>query len=98
MKIIACIFSTLSLEAHEIGTGDARISLWETDYRSYDRDLSRSKKILVTLHNLSRKPAPFAVTVYFIAKPTIAPGAQATIRALYSFTIAASMLATSTMN
>jgi hypothetical protein len=87
MKIIACIFlstislsslqaSTLSLEAHEIGTGDARISLWETDYGSYDRDLSRSKKILVTLHNLSRKPAPFAVTVYFIAKPTIAPGAQ----------------------
>jgi len=66
----------LSVEAHEIGTGDARVSLWETDYGSYDRDFSRSKKILVTLHNLSRKPTPFAVTVYFIAKPTVAPSAQ----------------------
>src|SRR5947207_3250044 len=87
MKRIASIFlatislnslqaGTLSLEAHEIGTGDARTSLWETDYGSYDRDFSRSKKILVTLHNLSRKPASFAVTVYFIARPTVAPGAQ----------------------
>jgi hypothetical protein len=67
---------TLSVEAHEIGTGDARISLWETDYGSYNRDFSRSKRILVTLHNLSRKPTPFAVTVYFIAKPTVAPSAQ----------------------
>ena len=67
---------TLSLEAHEIGTGDARVSLWETDYGSYDRDFSRSKKILVTLHNLSRKPAPFAVTIYFVAKPTVAPSTQ----------------------
>src|SRR5438552_7256350 len=63
----------LSLEAHEIGTGDARISNWETDWGSYDRDFSRSKKIAVTLHNMSRRPVPFAVTVYFIAKPTIAP-------------------------
>src|SRR5438874_3979473 len=63
----------LSLEAHEIGTGDARISNWETIWGSYDRDFTRSKKIAVTLHNMSRKPAPFAVTVYFIAKPTIAP-------------------------
>ncbi len=64
----------LSLEAHEIGTGDAQISNWETNYGSYDRDFSRSKNILVTLHNLSRKPVPFAITVYFIAKPTVAPG------------------------
>src|SRR5438105_3902936 len=63
----------LSLEAHETGTGDARISNWETDWGSYDRDFSRSKKIAVTLHNMSRKPAPFAITVYFIAKPTVAP-------------------------
>ena len=61
-----------SLEAHEIGTGDARISNWETDWGSYDRDFSRSKKIAVTLRNMSRKPVPFAVTVYFIAKPTVA--------------------------
>ncbi len=64
----------LSLEAHEVGTGDAQISNWETNYGSYDRDFNRSKKVLVTLHNVSRKPAPFAITVYFIAKPTIAPG------------------------
>ncbi len=63
----------LSLEAHEIGTGDARISNWEADWGSYDRDFSRSKKIAITLHNMSRKPAPFAVTVCFIAKPTVAP-------------------------
>jgi hypothetical protein len=67
---------TLSLEAHEIGTGDARVSRWETDYGSYNRDFHRAKKILLTLHNLSRKPAPFAVTVYFIAKPAVAPSAQ----------------------
>jgi hypothetical protein len=87
MKVIAFIFlsiislspvqaGTLSLEAHETGTGDARISLWETNYGSYDRDFSRSKRILVTLRNISRKPAAFAVTVYFIAKPTVAPSAQ----------------------
>jgi hypothetical protein len=87
MKRLASIFlstislsslqaGTLSLEAHETGTGDAQVSLWETNYGSYDRDFSRSKKILVTLHNMSRKPASFAVTVYFIAKPTVAPSAQ----------------------
>lgn len=66
----------LSLEAHEIGTADAQVSNWETDYGSYDRDSYRSKKILVTLHNVSRKPAPFAVTVYFIAKKPVPPSAQ----------------------
>jgi hypothetical protein len=66
----------LSLEAHEIGTGDARSSNWETDYGSYDRDFARSKQILVTLHNMSRKPTPFAVTVYFIGKPTVAPNSS----------------------
>ena len=45
---------TLSLEAHEIGTGDARISNWETVWGSYDRDFTRSKKIAVTLHNMSQ--------------------------------------------
>ena len=44
----------LSLEAHEIGTGDARISNWETIWGSYDRDFTRSKKIAVTLHNMSQ--------------------------------------------
>lgn len=82
MRIAALIFlalastataGSLSLEAHEVGTQDERISNWETDYGSYNRDSIRSKKILVTLHNLSRKPVPFAVTVYFIGKPTVAP-------------------------
>jgi hypothetical protein len=68
--------NTLSLEAHETGTGDAQISIWETDYGSYNRDFSRSKIIRVTLRNVSRKPVPFAITVYFIAKPTVPPRAQ----------------------
>ena len=83
MKIIACIFlSTISLSSlqairfsavYEIGTGDARISLWKTDYGSYDRDLSRSNR-----HSPQPLPqaASLRATVYFIAKPTIAPGAQ----------------------
>jgi hypothetical protein len=66
----------LSLEAHEVGTGAAQTSNWETNYGSYDRDFSRSKKILVTVRNISRKPTPFAVMVYFVAKPAIAPGEQ----------------------
>ena len=109
MKIIASIFFsiislsplqaiTLSLEAHETGTGDARISLWETNYGSYDRDFSRSKRILVTLRNISRKPAAFAVTVYFIAKPTVAPSAQGyDPRALFIYD-RVSTLANSTMS
>jgi hypothetical protein len=66
---------TLSLEAHETGTGDAQISRWETEWGSYDRDFSRSKIIRVKLRNISRKPAPFAITVYFVAKATVPPSA-----------------------
>jgi hypothetical protein len=64
---------SLSLEAHEIGTGSATYTNWADDYGGFDRDYSRSKEILVTVHDLSRNAASFDITVYFIARPTVPP-------------------------
>jgi hypothetical protein len=65
--------SALSLEAHEIGTADGFQSYWETDWGSYDRDYTRGKHILVTIHDFSRKIKKCDINVYFIARPLFAP-------------------------
>lgn len=57
----------LSLEAHEVGTGDQRYTWWEDEYGGYDRDSYRSKSILITLHDLSGKSPGADVSAYFIA-------------------------------
>ena len=64
---------SLSLEAHEIGTGGATYTNWADDYGGFDRDYSRSKQILVTVHDFSRKASSFDIIVYFIARPTVPP-------------------------
>src|SRR5205807_2457390 len=65
---------SLSLEAHEIGTGAATYTNWADDYGGFNREYSRSTQILVTVHDLSRKATSFDVTVYFIARATVPPG------------------------
>lgn len=62
-----------SLEAHEIGTADGFQSYWETDWGSYDRDYTRGKMILVTIHDLSRKIGRCEINAYFIAHPLFNP-------------------------
>jgi hypothetical protein len=64
---------SLSLEAHEIGTADGYQSYWETDWGSYDREYTRGKRILVTIHDVSRKVPKCQIDVYFIARPLFQP-------------------------
>jgi hypothetical protein len=64
---------SLSLDAHEIGTADGYQSYWETDWGSYDRDYARGKRILVTIHDMSRKVPKCQIDVYFIARPLFQP-------------------------
>jgi len=64
---------SLSLDAHEIGTADGYQSYWETDWGSYDREYARGKRILVTIHDVSRKVPRCQVDVYFIARPLFRP-------------------------
>jgi hypothetical protein len=68
--------SPLSLDAHEVGTGDERYTLWEDDYGGYDRDLFRSKGIVITLHDLSSKSPGVELSVYFIATPAAQPNGR----------------------
>jgi hypothetical protein len=65
---------SLSLEVHEIGTKETFHSNWESDWGSYDRDYALGKRILVTLHDLSRKVASCDVSVYFVAQPVFGGG------------------------
>ncbi len=60
---------SLSISAHEIGTADSYQSYWEADWGSYDRDYARGKRILVTIHDTSRKVPKCQIDVYFIARP-----------------------------
>lgn len=64
---------SLSLDAHEIGTADGYQSYWETDWGSYDREYARGKRILVTIHDISRKVPKCQIDVYFIARPLFQP-------------------------
>lgn len=68
--------SSLNLEAHEIGTTNARQSHWETDWGSYDRDYFRGKCVLITVRDMSRKVPRCELTAYFIAKPAGRPDAE----------------------
>jgi hypothetical protein len=61
--------SSLSLEVHEIGTKETFHSNWESDWGSYDRDYALGKRILVTLHDMSRTVPSCDISVYFVAQP-----------------------------
>ena len=60
---------SLNLEAHESGTGDGTYTKWYTEAGSYDRDFHRTKRIVITVRDLSRKSPPVMIHVYFIAHP-----------------------------
>ena len=66
-------FQSLSISAHEIGTADSYQSYWEADWGSYDRDYARGKRILVTIHDTSRKIPKCQIDVYFIGRPVFDP-------------------------
>src|SRR3954451_399315 len=62
--------SSLSMEAHETGTGDGTYTNWSTSWGSYDRDFHRQKHLLIAVRDFSRKQkTPVTVHVYFIAHP-----------------------------
>ena len=60
--------SGFGLDAHETATGVEVGHKWETNWGSYDRDYKRSKRILISVHDLSRSSADCRAEVYFIAR------------------------------
>lgn len=59
---------SLSIDAHETGTVSTYDILWQTDWGSYDRDNHQAKKLLVSVHDLSRKISKVEVEIFFIAR------------------------------
>jgi hypothetical protein len=59
---------SLSIGAHESGTASTFDILWQTDWGSYDRDNHQAKKLLVSVHDLSRKIPRVDVEIFFIAR------------------------------
>src|SRR5438477_2440851 len=61
--------AALSLEAHEIGTGDGTYNRWFVDWDYYSRDFVRQKRLLITIRDYSREVAEVKVHAYFIGHP-----------------------------
>jgi hypothetical protein len=59
---------SLSIDAHESGTVSSFDILWQTDWGSYDRDNHQAKKLLVSVHDLSRKIPRVDVEIFFVAR------------------------------
>jgi hypothetical protein len=59
---------SLSIDAHESGTVSTYDVFWQTDWGSYDRDNNQAKKLLVSVHDLSRKIPKVDVEIFFIAR------------------------------
>jgi hypothetical protein len=59
---------SLSIDAHESGTVSTFDILWQTDWGSFDRDNYQAKKLLVSVHDLSRKIPKVDVEIFFIAR------------------------------
>lgn len=59
---------SLSIDAHESGTVSTFDILWQTDWGSYDRDNHQAKKLLVSVHDLSRKISRVDVEIFFVAR------------------------------
>jgi hypothetical protein len=57
-----------SLEVHESGTGNQTVDHWRTYWGSYDRDSHQTKKIRITVTDLSRRSPDGEVRVYFIGR------------------------------
>lgn len=61
--------SSLSVEAHEIGTADGTVNRWLVDWDYYSRDFTRQKKLQITVRDFSRKVPSVTVHVYFVGHP-----------------------------
>jgi hypothetical protein len=61
--------SSLSLEAHETGTGDGTVTNWFIDWDYYGRSFTRQKRLLITVRDFSRKVPAVTVQLYFIGHP-----------------------------
>ncbi|MFL6516431.1 MAG: hypothetical protein ACJ8M1_15550 [Chthoniobacterales bacterium] len=61
--------AALSLEAHEIGTGDGTYDRWFVDWDYYSRDFVRQKRLLITIRDFSRQVSEVTVHAYFICHP-----------------------------
>lgn len=58
---------SLSIDAHESGTVSSFDVLWQTDWGSYDRNNQQAKKLLVTVHDMSRRIPTVEVEILFVA-------------------------------
>jgi len=61
----------LSLDAHEISSGNPFQSNWETWWGSYDRSYAYSKRLLVTVRDLSGRVPSCDVDVFLLAAPSL---------------------------
>lgn len=59
---------SLSINAHESGTVSSFDVLWQTGWGSYNRDNHQAKKLLVAVHDMSRKILRVEVEIFFIAR------------------------------
>jgi hypothetical protein len=76
--VILCVFfgysiivrvGAQSIEAHEVGTGDAVIHHWESrSGRSYGREYLQTKRLRVTVRDVTRRVREAEVLVYFVGR------------------------------
>jgi hypothetical protein len=57
-----------SIDAHEVGTGNAVIHNWEAWWGSYDRDYLQTKRLRVTVRDVTRRVREAEVLVYFVGR------------------------------
>jgi hypothetical protein len=57
-----------TIEAHEVGTGNAVIDRWIGSWGSYNRDYLQTKRLRVTVRDVTRKLRGVELLVYFIGR------------------------------
>ena len=57
-----------TIEAHEVGTGNAVIRRWETSWGSYDRDYFQTKRLRITVRDVTRELHEVELLIYFIGR------------------------------
>ena len=57
-----------AIEAHEVGTGNAVIDIWGVSWGSYDRDYLQTKRLRITVRDVTRKLRPVELLIYFIGR------------------------------
>jgi hypothetical protein len=57
-----------TIEAHEVGTGNAVIDIWGASWGSYDRDYLQTKRLRITVRDVTRKLRQVELLIYFIGR------------------------------